>query len=65
MLSKSFYSESYQNLPLHSLLQGWNPSFLKEPPLSGYPAFSEANLKNYPLFLRAIQIGACKLYETL
>ena len=31
------------------------PPFLREPPLS------EANLKNYPLFLTAIQIGACKL----
>ena len=25
------------------------------------PPLSEANLKSYPLFLRAIQIGACKL----
>ena len=35
------------------------------PPPSGYPPLSEANLKSYPLFLRAIQIGACKLQETL
>ena len=52
----------------HSFLQGWNPPsppFLAEPLLSGYLPFSEANLKNYPLILRAIQIGACKLYETL
>ena len=33
-----------------------------EPPL---PPLSEANIKSYPLFLRAIQIGACKLEETL
>ena len=32
----------------HSLFQGWNPPFLREPPLSGYPPFSEANLKTYP-----------------
>ena len=43
-----------------SFLQGWNP-----PPLFWVPPLSEANLKNYPLFLSAIQIGACKLYETL
>ena len=35
------------------------PLFLREPP------FSEANLKSYPLFLTAIQIGLCKLYKTL
>ena len=32
---------------------------------SGYPTFSDVNLKSYPLFVRAIRIGACKLYETL
>ena len=34
-------------------------------PLSGDPSLSETNLKSYPLFLRAIQIDVCKLYETL
>ena len=33
---------------------GTPPSFL-------LPPLSQANLKSYPLFLRAIQIGACKL----
>ena len=28
------------------------------------PPLSDANLKSYPLILRAIQIGACKLQET-
>ena len=48
---------------IHSFLLGWKPPFLREPPppLSGYPPLSEANFKNYPLFLTAIQIGACKL----
>ena len=49
----------------HSFLQGWNLPFLREPPLSGYPPLSEANLKSYPIFLRAIQIGVCKLHETI
>ena len=31
------------------------------PLFRGNPPLSEANLKNYPLFLTAIQIGACKL----
>ena len=43
----------------HSFLQGWNP------PFSGYPLFLKQVKKFTPLFLRAIQIGACKLYETL
>ena len=50
---------------MDSFIQGWNPP---PPPFSegiGVPPFSEANLKKYPLFLRAIQIGACKLYKTL
>ena len=38
---------------------GTPPPFLREPPLS------EVNLKSYPLFLRAIQTGAPKWYETL
>ena len=45
------------------------PPFLKEPlppPFHfGYPLLSEANLKSYPLFLRAIQSGACKLHKTV
>ena len=40
-------------------------SFRVGTPVSGYPSLSEANVKKYPLFLGAIQIGACKLYETL
>ena len=31
------------------------------PPFLGEPPLFEANLKSYPLFLRAIQIGTCKL----
>ena len=57
----------------HSFLLGWSPTptptpFLREPPFPFFfwvPPLSEANLKSSPLFLRAIQIGACKLYETL
>ena len=41
------------------------PPLPPPPPLFGYPPLSEANFKNYPLFLTAIQIGACKLYEAL
>ena len=42
------------------------PPFLREPPLlSGHTPLSESSLKRYSLFLRAIQVGACKLYETL
>ena len=42
------------------------PPFLREPPLlSGHTHLSESNLKSYSLFLRAIQVSACKLYETL
>ena len=49
---------------VHSFLQGWTPppSFLRETPLSGYSSLSEAAFKNYPLFLRAIKIGAWELY---
>ena len=43
----------------HSFLHGWNPPFL------GTPLFLKQIKKFTPLFLRAIQIGACKLYETL
>ena len=47
-----------------------HPFFLREPPPPPpapfwVPLRSEANLKDYPLFVTAIQIGACKLYETL
>ena len=52
-----------------SFLQGWNPPFSEglncSPPFLGIPPLSEANLNSYPVFLRAIQIGACRLYETL
>ena len=47
----------------HSLLQGWNPpphAFSK-----GTPLFLKEIKKVTPLFLTAIQIGACKLYNTL
>ena len=46
----------------HSFLQGWN---LPPLPEGTSPPLSEANLESYPFFLTAIQIGACKLYETL
>ena len=56
---------------IHSFLQGWSPLFSifwgnlpnLPPPhtLSRYPPLSEANFKNYPFFLRAIQIGAYTL----
>ena len=51
----------------HSFLQGWNPPFLKDPPCPflGTPLFLKQIQKFTPLFLRAIQIGACKLYEVL
>ena len=57
-----------QNLlfPIYGIVSQF-PPWLTPPPLSeGLPLFwvpplSEANLKN----LRAIQIGACKLHETL
>ena len=40
-----------------------NPLFMREPPPPPFwvHPLSKANLKNHPLFLRAIQIGACKL----
>ena len=47
---------------IHSFLQGWKlPLFSGNPPPFCVPPLFEANLKSYPLFLRAIQIGACKL----
>ena len=54
----------YQTLAyaIHSFLQGWNPPFSEgTPPPFWAPPLFEANLKSYPLFPRAIQIGACKL----
>ena len=58
---------AYETL-LHSFLQGWIPP----PPSSegthsflGTLLFLKPVKKVTPLFLRAIQIGACKLYETL
>ena len=39
----------------HSFLQGWNPPFSEEPPLS------EANLKCYPPLSKSHPNGACKL----
>ena len=42
------------------------PPFLREPPsFLGTPLFLKQVKKSYPLLLRAIQIGACKLYEIL
>ena len=38
------------------------PAFSEGTPPFWVPPLSEANLKSYPLFLRTIQIGACKLY---
>ena len=38
------------------------PGFSEGTPPFWVPPLSEANLKSYPLFLRTIQIGACKLY---
>ena len=37
------------------------PPSLREPRFLGTPPLSEENLKSNPLFLRAIQIGECKL----
>ena len=37
--------------------------FLREPPLSVYPLFLKQIKNVTPLFLTAIQIGACKLYK--
>ena len=41
------------------------PTFSEGTPLSRYPLFLKQILKITPLFLKCIQIGACKLYETL
>ena len=54
-LKKSAQMHEHYN----SSFQGLNSPFLSEPPLP------KANLKSYPLFLRAIQIGACKLSKTV
>ena len=48
-----------RSFSVHSFLQGWNPPFLREPP-SFWSKFNKL-----PPFLRAIQIGACKLQQTL
>ena len=39
----------------------WKHFHVWHAPLFWLPPYSEANLKSYPLFLRAIQIVACKL----
>ena len=57
----SFYVEGFK----HSFPQGWNSPFSEGTPPFWVPPLSEANLKSYPLFLRAIQIGTCKLREAL
>ena len=65
------WSVLFQLWGSHSFLQGWKLPFSEGAPtpsphlLSVYPALSEANLKSYTFFLRAIQIGACKMYEAL
>ena len=53
----------YQTLAyaIHSFLQRWNPPFSEGTPPFWPPPLSEANFKSYPLFLRAMKIGACKL----
>ena len=56
---------SNQSLFPHSFLQGWNPLLLRESPFLGTPLFLKQVKKVMLLFLRAIQIGACKLHETL
>ena len=54
--------QTFQLIKIHSFLQGWTPPpFLWEPSPFLVPPLSVANLKKYPLFLRAIQIGTCKL----
>ena len=51
---------------VHSFLQGCSPSpFLREPHFLGTTLFLKQIQKITPLFLRAIQTGICKLYETL
>ena len=44
---------------------GMEPPFSDKTPNFGYPSLSEVSLKSYPLFLRAIQIVTCKLYEAV
>ena len=53
--------DSTENIASHQFPPGLDSPIL----LFWVPPLSEANFKNIPLFLRAIQIGACKLYETL
>ena len=52
---------------MQSFLQGWNLPFSEGTlsPFLGTPLFLKQVKKVSPLFLRAIQTGACTLYETL